>query len=478
MTVVVEEAERMVRTLFRKIWDEHVVADLGDGFALLHVDRHVVHDLGGRALVNVNKRGLRIRNPELTFATADHTVSTAIRAPGESIENDFICNLRENSEKHGFRFFDPHSREHGIVHVIVPELGIALPGMTLACGDSHSCTIGALGVVSWGVGQSEIVHILATQTSVQRLPKTMRIRMEGRAPAWVTPKDIILHVIGRVGASGGVGHAVEFAGSLVRDMPMDGRFTLCNMAVELGARFGMIAPDDTTLDYVAGRPGAPKGADWDRAVERWRALGSDDDARFDRELLLDVTDLEPHITWGTSPEHVIPITGTVPHPASVQDPLQRAALQGALEYARLEPGARVEDTPVDWVFIGSCTNSRISDLRLAATLAAGRKVAAGVTAWVVPGSNQVKEQAEAEGLDRIFRDAGFEWRNSGCSMCGGTGNAMRERVGSGQRCVSTSNRNFIGRQGPGSHTMLASPPMAVAAAVTGRVTDVRKLVGR
>jgi 3-isopropylmalate/(R)-2-methylmalate dehydratase large subunit len=467
----------MGRTLFRKIWDEHVVADLGDGFALLHVDRHVVHDLGGRALVSINKRGLKIRNPELTFATADHTVSTAHRAPGESAENDFIRNLRENAEQHGFRFFDPHSREHGIVHVIVPELGIALPGMTLACGDSHSCTIGALGVVSWGVGQSEIVHILATQTSVQRLPKTMRIRIEGQSPAWVTPKDIILHLIGRVGASGGVGHAVEFAGSVVRDVPMEGRFTLCNMAVEFGARFGVIAPDQTTLDYVSGRPGAPKGDDWARAVGRWRELRSDDAARFDREILVDVTDLQPQITWGTSPEHVIPVTGTVPDPASVEDPLRRATLEAALDYVRLAPGARLEDMPIDWVFIGSCTNSRISDLRLAAGFAAGRKVAPGVTAWVVPGSNQVKEQAEGEGLDRIFKDAGFEWRNAGCSMCGGTGNAMRERVGSGQRCVSTSNRNFVGRQGPGSHTMLASPPMAVAAAVTGRITDIRKLKG-
>lgn len=467
----------MGRTLFRKIWDEHVVADLGDGFALLHVDRHVVHDLGGRALVSINNRGLKIRNPELTFATADHTVSTAIREPGESAENDFIRNLRENSERHGFRFFDPHAREHGIVHVIVPELGIALPGMTLACGDSHSCTIGALGVVSWGVGQSEVVHILATQTSVQRLPKTMRIRIEGEAPGWITPKDIVLHLIGRVGASGGVGHAVEFAGSVVRNMPMEGRFTLCNMAVEFGARFGMIAPDETTLGYVSGRSGAPKGAEWDRAAERWRALHSDDDAEYDREILIDITDLQPQITWGTSPEHVIAVTGTVPDPASVQDPLQRATLQAALDYTRLEPGARLENMPVDWVFIGSCTNSRISDLRLAAGFAAGRKVAAGVTAWVVPGSNQVKEQAEAEGLDRVFKDAGFQWRNSGCSMCGGTGNSMRERVGSGQRCISTSNRNFVGRQGPGSHTMLASPPMAVAAAITGRVTDIRKFSG-
>jgi 3-isopropylmalate/(R)-2-methylmalate dehydratase large subunit len=467
----------MGRALFRKIWDEHVVADLGDGFALLHVDRHVLHDLGGRALVGINKHGLKIRNPELTFATADHTVSTAIRAAGESAENDFIRNLRENAEQHGFRFFDPHSREHGIVHVIVPDLGIALPGMTLACGDSHTCTIGALGVVSWGVGQSEIVHILATQTSVQRLPKTMRIRIEGQVPAWITPKDIILQLIGRVGASGGVGHAVEFAGSVVRDMPMEGRFTLCNMAVEFGARFGMIAPDETTLAYVSGRPGAPKGADWARAAERWRALRSDDDAPFDRDILMDVTELQPQITWGTSPEHVIPVTGRVPDPASVHDPFERATLAAALDYARLTPGARLEKMPVDWVFIGSCTNSRISDLRLAAKFAAGRKVAPGVTAWVVPGSNQVKEQAEAEGLDRVFKDAGFDWRNSGCSMCGGTGNAMRERVGNGQRCVSTSNRNFVGRQGPGSHTMLASPPMAVAAAVTGCVTDVRKLAG-
>ena len=466
------------KTLFDKIWDGHVVASLGDGFDLVHVDRHVIHDLGGRGFVRMNERGYPVRNPELTFATSDHTVSTApVLAAGEKRENDFIGNLRGNAEKYGYHFFAPESADHGIVHVVTPELGLALPGMTFACGDSHSCTIGALGAVAWGIGQSELIHVLVTQTSVQRRPQTMRIRIEGKAGEWITPKDIVLHLIGKLGAAGGAGYAVEYAGSVIRGLSMEARLTICNMSVEFGARFGIIAPDDTTINYLAGRRYAPKDELWKRAIDTWDTLRSDGDAVFGRDVTLDIDEVKPQITWGISPEHVVSIDDTVPDPAAEPDALRREALKAAIEYSGLIPGARIEGTPIDWVFIGSCTNARISDLRLAASVVKGRKVASNVRAWVVPGSNAVKREAEAEGLDSLFRAAGFEWRNAGCSMCGGTGDSMRERVGPGQRCVSTSNRNFVGRQGPGSRTMLASPSMAAAAAIAGRVADVRKLAG-
>jgi 3-isopropylmalate/(R)-2-methylmalate dehydratase large subunit len=466
------------RTLFEKIWDEHVVAQLGEGFELIHVDRHLIHDLGARGFVTLQRRKLAVRNPELTFATSDHTVSTERMLPaGRSRDNDFIANLRDSAGRHGFHFFEPESADHGIVHVVTPELGLALPGMTLACGDSHSCTIGALGAIAWGIGQSELVHVLATQSSVQRRPRQMRIRFHGTPSRWVTPKDVVMALIGRFGVAGGSGFAVEFAGPYIESLPMEGRLTLCNMSVEFGARFGFIAPDNVTVDYLYGRRYAPAGDEWERAVRHWHALASDADATFDREEVFDVSQVEPQVSWGTSPEHVVAIGGRVPDPAGEPDPVRRDAFAAALAYGGLQAGEAIEGTPLDMVFIGSCTNSRISDLRIAAELVRGHHVAHGLRAWVVPGSKAVMREAESEGLDRVFSEAGFEWRLPGCSMCGGTGGLMTERERPGRRVLSTSNRNFVGRQGPGSRTLLASPATAAASAITGRVTDVRKWAG-
>lgn len=463
------------RTMFDKIWDAHVVADLGEGWSLLHVDRHLLHDLsGGRALTDVLERGLSVRNPELAFATPDHAVSSApdrLRngfAPGERLR----AGLRGQAEATGIRFFDLGQDGHGIVHVMGPELGIVLPGVTLICGDSHTCTNGGLGALAFGVGSSELTHALATQTLRQRRPRRMRVRFDGTPGPGVTPKDLVLHLIGRLGASGGAGFAVEYAGAAVRAMGIEGRMTVCNLSIEMGAKIGMVAPDDTTFEYVAGRRFAPSGALFDRAVAHWRALPSDDDAAFDREEVVDAARVPPTVTWGTSPEHAIAIDAAIPDPAHAADAAQRRSWSAALDYMGLVPGQRLAGTKVDWVFIGSCTNSRLSDLRDAAAVARGRHVAAGVTAWVVPGSERVRRDAEAEGLDRVFRDAGFAWREPGCSMCVA---ANGERVPPGSRAVSTSNRNFVGRQGPGARTHLASPAMAVAAAVTGAIADVRRL---
>jgi len=360
----------------------------------------------------------------------------------------------------------------GIVHVIGPELGLSLPGCLIVCGDSHTCTHGGLGALAFGIGSSELAHVLATQTIIQRRPKTMRVNFDGKVPFGVTAKDLILTLIGHVGAAGGTGYAVEYAGSAIRDMPIEGRLTICNLSVELGAKMGLIAPDDKTFDYIRGRPYAPKGEMWARAVAAWRTLRSDSDAVFDREVTIDVGTIIPQITWGTSPEHVLGVDGRIPDPQDIADPARRGAIEIALDYMGLKPGAPIAGTPVDWVFIGSCTNSRLSDLRAAAEVARGRKVAPGVRAWVVPGSETVKRDAVAEGLDRIFTEAGFEWREPGCSMCLA---ANGETVPPGQRSVSTSNRNFIGRQGPRARTHLASPAMAVAAAVSGAIADVRTM---
>jgi 3-isopropylmalate/(R)-2-methylmalate dehydratase large subunit len=463
----------MSATLFDKVWDEHVVADLGDGYALLHVDRHLLHDLGGgRAVADIREKGYRVRRPGLTFATPDHAITSAPgRAGTTEAGQRLLEDLRSLSRENGVRLFDLGEPGQGIVHVVGPEQGLSLPGALLVCGDSHTCTHGGMGALAFGIGSSEVAHVLATQALVQRRPKRMRVRFEGALAPGVTPKDMILYLIGKIGAAGGNGHAVEYAGSAIRALPVEGRLTLCNLSIELGAKIGMVAPDDTTFSYLAGRPFAPKGALWDEALAHWRRLPSDDDGVFDREVEIDVTEIAPQITWGTSPEQVVAVDGRIPDPATIADAGKRRAAEAALDYMGLAPGAPIAGTPVDWVFIGSCTNSRISDLRAAAEVARRGKVAAGVRAWVVPGSEGVKRQAEAEGLDRIFKAAGFEWREPGCSMCLA---ANGETVPRGKRSVSTSNRNFVGRQGPGARTHLASPAMAAAAALAGAIADVRR----
>ena len=466
----------MARTLFDKVWDAHVVAEMGDGYQLMHVDRNLLHDLsGGQALAQIEARGLPVRSPELTFAVPDHAVSSA---PGRTATSTEISArlapiFRQRADAAGIRFFDVNDPEQGIVHVIGPELGLTLPGCLITCGDSHTSTHGALGAIAFGVGASEVMHVLATQTIVQKKPARMQVQFEGSLGPGITPKDMILRLIGQIGAAGGDGHAIEYAGPAITALDIEGRLTICNMSIECGAKMGMIAPDDVTYGYLASRRFAPSGAGWDAAVLHWRNLPSDTDAVFDQEVTVDMTGLAPQITWGTSPEHVVSIGDRIPDPIDAPDAARRDAWVKALDYIGLTPGAALEGTSVDHVFIGSCTNSRISDLRAAASVANGRKVAEGVSAWVVPGSQAVKRQAEAEGLDRVFRAAGFSWREPGCSQCVA---ANGEVVAPGKRAVSTTNRNFVGRQGPRARTHLASPAMAAAAAVTGRITDVRKLL--
>lgn len=465
----------MARTLFDKIWDPHVVADLGGGWSLLHIDRVLLHDLSGaRALNEIKDAGYALAHPELVFATPDHAVSSA---PGRTSETfpggaRLIAGLRQRAAETGVRLFDLGEDGQGIVHVMGPELGVVLPGTTLVCGDSHTCTNGGMGAYAFGIGASELKHVLATQCLPQRKPKRLRIRYEGTLPPGVSPKDMILHAIGRFGAAAGTGHAVEYAGAAVRALSVEGRLTLCNLSIEMGARAGMVAADDTTFQWLAGRRFAPKGAAWDAALAHWRDLPTDAEAVFDRDLLIDAADIAPQITWGTSPEHVLPVGGVVPDPADAPDAARRAAWTAALDYMDLRPGAPIAGTKVDWVFIGSCTNSRIEDLRAAAGIIRGRRVAPHVTAWVVPGSERVKRDAEAEGLDALFRASGFEWREPGCALCVA---ANGEAVPPGARCVSTSNRNFVGRQGPGARTHLASPAMAAAAAIAGAIADVRRM---
>lgn len=466
----------MGETVFEKVWRSHVVADMGDGYDLLHVDRNLLHDLsGGKALADLERRGLGVQNPELTFAVPDHAVSSA---PGRTeTSTDISARLapifRERATAAGIRFFDVNGPDQGIVHVIGPELGLTLPGALITCGDSHTSTHGALGAIAFGIGSTELLHVLATQTVVQKRPATLRVRFEGRMGAGVAPKDLILHLMGLIGAAGGTGYAIEYAGSTIRAMPIEGRLTICNMSIECGAKIGMIAPDDTTLDYLAGRPFAPAGALWEAAAAEWRTLVSDPDAVFDREVVIDTAAIVPQITWGTSPEHVAAVTDRVPDPADAPDTARREAWSQALDYIGLTPGQPLIGTPVDHVFIGSCTNARLSDLREAAAILRGRRVAGHTTAWVVPGSQAVRRAAEAEGLDAVFRAAGFEWREPGCSQCVA---ANGEIVAPGQRTVSTTNRNFVGRQGPRARTHLASPAMAAAAAVTGAIADVRTLM--
>jgi 3-isopropylmalate/(R)-2-methylmalate dehydratase large subunit len=463
------------KTLFDQLWDAHVIRELGEGWAVLHIDRHLLHDLSGPpALAEVTARGLPLHDPELVFATPDHAMSSQpgrngmTYVPGGKLWNA----LRERTRAAGVRFFDLGQPGQGIVHVMGPELGIVLPGLTVICGDSHTCTNGGLGAMAFGVGSSESTHALATQTLRQQKPRQLRIRCEGQLRAGVSAKDLALHIIGRLSAAAGVAHAIEFAGPAIESMEVEGRLTLCNLSVELGARFGMVAPDQRTFDYLRGRAFAPQGAAFDAAVAQWRALHTDADAVFDREEIIDASAVPPTITWGTSPEHAIAIDGRVPDPMAAADAAQRATLRAALDYMGLEAGQPIAGTPVDWVFIGSCANSRLSDLRAAAAVARGRHVAQGVTAWVVPGSENVKCAAEAEGLRELFEAAGFAWREPGCSMCVA---ANGEQVPPQKRSVSTSNRNFVGRQGPGARTHLASPALAAAAAIAGVITDVAAL---
>jgi 3-isopropylmalate/(R)-2-methylmalate dehydratase large subunit len=431
-----------------------------------------VPDFNGHAFSTLAKRGLAVTHPELTFATADHSVSTdpAGNDP-KGLQNPFAVTLREGTAKHNITLFDIGELGHGIVHVITPELGIALPGLTVAIGDSHTTTNGALGALAWGVGQGEIAHILATQTCVVRKPGSMRVTLDGPLPAGTSSKDLILHLIRTAGVSAGNRHAVEYAGSAIRALPMEARFTICNMSAEWGARYGLIAPDDETFEWLAGRRYAPKGASWDAAVADWRTLPSPEDAKFDTELRLDVTTLTPQVTWGNSLDAVLAIGEHIPDPDREPDLTRRAQMQAAIAYMDLTPGTAIEGLPIDRVFIGSCTNSRLDDLRAAARVVRGQKVHERVRAWVVPGSEQVKRDAEAEGLHEIFRAAGFEWRAPGCSMCLG---ANGDTVAPGARSISTANRNFVGRQGPGSRTHIASPELAAASAIAGAIADPRK----
>lgn len=466
----------MSQTLIDKLWNEHTVADLGDHTTLLYIDRIFLHErTGSVALKGLAEAGRKVRNPEQVFCTMDHIVDTTAgrtddtRMPGG---RDFITSTRASARAAEITLFDLGDDRQGIVHVVSPEQGIALPGVTLVCPDSHTCTLGGLGALAWGIGSTEGEHALATKTLAVRKPKSMRIRFEGALPPRVYAKDLILHLISRFGASGGAGYAIEFAGSTVRALPVEARLTLCNMAVEFGAWTGIVAPDDLTFEYVRGRPFAPRPDQWERAVAHWRTLPSDPDAVFDQELEVDCSQLAPQITWGTSPQQGAGIDARVPDPASETDANRRQSAERALQYMGLSPGTPLAGLPINAAFIGSCTNSRLSDLREAAVVLRGQQVASGVRAICVPGSSLVKKAAEAEGLDQVFRDAGFEWRESGCSMCFYAGG---ESFGLGERVVTSTNRNFENRQGPRTRSHLASPATVAASAIAGALADVRAL---
>ncbi len=465
------------RTMFEKIWSRHCVIERPDGQTLLYVDRHLIHDGSAPAFESLRARGLPPRAPERIFATPDHYVPTDGRDPAAIADPErrhMVESLHENAASAGITLFGLRDPRQGIVHVIGPEQGISQPGLIIVCADSHTSTHGALGALAFGVGMTQAAHVLATQTLWQRKPKTMRITVDGRLGDGVCAKDVVLAIIGRIGTAGGTGHVIEYAGSAFAGLTMEGRLTVCNMSIEAGARAGMVAPDEVTYAYLAGRPYAPAGAAWEAALRRWRRLPSDPGAAFDAEVSLDAAGIAPMVTWGTSPQDVAPVTGSVPDPSEATDGERRASMGRALAYMDLRPGTPIAEIPIDRVFIGSCTNGRIEDLRSAAAVLSQRKVHPSVRAWAVPGSGLVKRQAEAEGLDRIFKQAGFEWRKAGCSMCLGTNG---EVVAPGERCASTSNRNFVGRQGRGARTHLMGPAMAAAAAVTGRITDVRRLLG-
>ncbi|MCU5772691.1 3-isopropylmalate dehydratase large subunit [Erwiniaceae bacterium BAC15a-03b] len=465
----------MGKTLYQKLFDAHVVREAPNETPLLYIDRHLVHEVTSpQAFDGLRAHGRPLRQPSKTFATMDHNVSTQtkdINASGEMARIQ-MQELIKNCAEFGVQLYDLNHPFQGIVHVVGPEQGLTLPGTTLVCGDSHTSTHGAFGALAFGIGTSEVEHVLATQTLKQSRAKAMKIEVTGTAAPGITAKDIVLAVIGKTGSAGGTGHVVEFCGAAVEALSMEGRMTLCNMAIEMGAKAGLVAPDDTTFAYLQGRQFAPKGEKWQQALEYWRSLKSDSDAQFDRVVTLDAADVAPQVTWGTNPGQVIAVNQLIPEPASFSDPVERASAEKALAYMDLKPGIKMTDVRIDKVFIGSCTNSRIEDLRAAAAIAKGRKVAQGVQAIVVPGSGPVKAQAEAEGLDKIFLDAGFEWRLPGCSMCLAMNN---DRLNPGERCASTSNRNFEGRQGRDGRTHLLSPAMAAAAAISGHFADIREL---
>jgi 3-isopropylmalate/(R)-2-methylmalate dehydratase large subunit len=470
------------RTLYEKIWDAHIVDQRPDGTALIYIDRHLVHEVTSpQAFEALRLNGRTVRRPDLTLAVPDHNLPTTARldAAGHRLpiadpqSAQQLAALERNAPAFGIRYIDASAPEQGIVHVVGPEQGFSLPGTTIVCGDSHTAAHGGIGALAFGIGTSEVEHVLATQTLQLKRSKSMEIRVDGELGPAVTAKDLILHIIGVIGAAGGTGHVIEYRGEVFERMSIEGRLTVCNMSIEGGARAGLIAPDDVTFAYLKGRPYAPRGEEWEQAVAWWRSLATDEGARFDTSVRIDAAEIEPSVTWGTSPEDVVPIGGAVPAPESFADASKQAAAARSLDYMGLTPGQRMQDVAIENVFIGSCTNSRIEDLRAAAAVLKGRRKAPGVKwAIVVPGSGLVKRQAEDEGLDRIFTEAGFEWREPGCSAC----LAMNpDKVPPGERCASTSNRNFVGRQGPGARTHLMSPAMAAAAAVTGRLTDVREL---
>lgn len=472
------------RTLYQKIWDAHVVEQRDDGTALIYIDRHLVHEVTSpQAFEALRAAGRKVRRPDLTLAVPDHNLPTTARrsADGQRIpiadpeSAQQLEALERNAPAFGIRYIGDADAEQGIVHVVGPEQGFSLPGATIVCGDSHTACHGGLGALAFGIGTSEVEHVLATQTLLLKQSKSMEVRVEGTLQPGVTAKDVVLHITGVLGAAGGTGSVIEYTGQVIRDLSIEGRLTISNMAIEHGARAGLCAPDEKTFAYLKGRPYAPKGEDWDKAVAWWTSLATDPGATYDKVVVIDAKDIAPSVTWGTSPEDVLPISGLVPAPESFADPSKQEAAKASLAYMGLTPGQRMEDVEVQNIFIGSCTNSRIEDMRAAAAILKGRKKASNVKwAIVVPGSGLVKKQAEDEGLDRIFTEAGFEWREPGCSACLGMN---PDKVPAGERCASTSNRNFVGRQGPGARTHLVSPAMAAAAAVTGRLTDVRKLIG-
>ena len=470
------------RTLYEKIWDDHVVQRRDDGTCLLYIDRHLVHEVTSpQAFEALRLAGRKVRRPDLTLAVPDHNLPTTARVDANGVRLPIadsqsaaqLAALEANTSEFGIDYIDATAAQQGIVHVVGPEQGFSLPGATIVCGDSHTAAHGGIGALAFGIGTSEVEHVLATQTLQLARSKTMEVRVEGALGPGVTPKDLILHIIGVIGTGGGTGHVIEYRGAVFEEMSVEGRLTVCNMSIEGGARAGLIAPDDKVFDYLKGRPYAPAGEAWDQAVAYWRTRRTDAGAMFDRSVVIDAADIEPTVTWGTSPEDVAPIGGRVPAPESFADPSKQDAARKSLDYMGLEPGQLLSDVSVENVFIGSCTNSRIEDLRAAADVVRGKRKADNVRwAIVVPGSGLVKRQAEEEGLDKVFTEAGLEWREPGCSAC----LAMNpDKVPPGERCASTSNRNFVGRQGPGSRTHLMSPAMAAAAAITGRLTDVRKL---